>query len=325
MPDGHRLRGVSTLVDSAGRPVMQWIKSAEDREAREEALALALERLPERVPVCKTRVRPPAVADADLCAVYPVGDPHIGLLAWGAETGDDHDLKIAESDLCAAFDLLVSETPRCARGIVAFLGDNVHADDYDSRTRRSGHRLDTDSRYPRVLDVALRTSVYAVLAALRAHQNVDVDFTQGNHDDHTALFLQRGLHAYFRLEPRVRVNLDPARYHYYTHGRNLFGFYHGHEVKHERLPGEMATSKPEAWGLTDHRRWFVGHIHTSRVHEYPGCTVETFRTLAARDSFASEHAYRSERTLTRIVYHAEDGEVFRSTADIGRIRKWAQK
>lgn len=323
MPDGHRLKGVSTLVDANGKTVLQWIKTREDRIAREEAIALALERLPERVPTFKTKVRAPAVTDADLCAVYPVGDPHIGMLAWGPEAGEDHDLKIAEADLCAAFDLLVTETPSTELAIVAFLGDNVHADNLAGVTNRSNAKLDTDSRYEKVLDVALRTAIYSITAALARHRIVVAYFLQGNHDDITALFLRKGIGAYFRNEPRVLIDQTPGRFQYREFGKNLFGFYHGHDVKQDKLPAVMATDQAAAWGRTEHRKWFIGHFHSTQVYEHPGVTCEIFRTLAGKDSYHAENGYRSQRTLTRIVYHREDGELIRSTADIGRIRRWA--
>ncbi len=46
----------------------------------------------------------------------------------------------------------------------------------------------------------------------------------------------------------------------------------------------MAHDQREAWGLIHHT-----HIHHTRRLEYRGCTVESFRTLAARDARDAWH------------------------------------
>ena len=43
MPPAHKLRGISTLFDSKGEVVMEWVKTAEDREMKEELIASIIE------------------------------------------------------------------------------------------------------------------------------------------------------------------------------------------------------------------------------------------------------------------------------------------
>ncbi len=81
----------------------------------------------------------------------------------------------------------------------------------------------------------------------------------------------------------------------------------------------MACDRAEDWGQTKHRHWLCGHVHHSSVTEFPGVTVETFRTLAAADAYAAGHGYRAGRDMRAIVFHREHGEVERHRCDVGMI------
>ena len=81
----------------------------------------------------------------------------------------------------------------------------------------------------------------------------------------------------------------------------------------------MAADVPELWGATKHRMWFVGHVHHQDIKEYRGCTVEYFRTLAARDAWHAGQGYRAGRDMRLIVLHREHGEIERHRADLGML------
>lgn len=85
------------------------------------------------------------------------------------------------------------------------------------------------------------------------------------------------------------------------------------------LPLIMAADRKEDWGATMHRVWHCGHIHHKTAKEFPGCVVETHRTLAASDAWHAGKGYRSKRDLNAIVYHAEHGEIQRSRFDVGMM------
>jgi hypothetical protein len=320
-PHGHHVKGVSTLTkDAHGR--LTWIKTDRDKEAREAALRAALESLPESMPKRRRAVTPPKKsASADLLAAYPMGDPHVGLLAWGEETGGESwDLRKAEAVMGAAIDDLASHAPRTEEAIIVQLGDYYHSDNTAGVTARSGHSLDVDGRWARVLRVGVRVMVATIDAVLRAHQRVRVVNAIGNHDDHSSVFLSVGLDAYYRNEPRVEIDLSPAMHRYHRFGSVLLGITHGHTSKKSDLESIMACDRPEDWGETSHRHWLTGHVHHTTRQEYRGCVVETFRTLAPRDAWHAAEGYRSGRDMHRIVYHREHGEVARSLVSAGYLR-----
>jgi hypothetical protein len=82
----------------------------------------------------------------------------------------------------------------------------------------------------------------------------------------------------------------------------------------------MATDRAKDWGETKYRHWYCGHWHHLSRKEFPGCSVETFRTLAARDAWHSAHGYRAGRDMQLIVHHSQYGEIERHRADIAMVQ-----
>src|SRR5678816_865144 len=92
IPERHAVKGVSTLLDPEGNVIQQWIKTSavnDERAAWLEAVREIVAPLPRIEPLPA-----PDYRDSDLLAVFPVGDPHVGLLAWHEDAGENFDLKI---------------------------------------------------------------------------------------------------------------------------------------------------------------------------------------------------------------------------------------
>lgn len=317
IPEGHSLSGVSTYVGADGRVKGQWVKTRAVGESIEDQIARMTARLPEIVPVREGSIPFPALErDPDLLAVYPLGDPHVGLLAWGKESGDNFDLEIAERLMVGAVRDLVLRGPRASGALIVNLGDFFHFDNENQRTTHGDHSLDVDGRTARVLEIGLRIFVAMIDAALEHHDLVAVDCVAGNHDRYTSIMLALALRHYYRAEPRVTVPVDPASRHYWIHGRVLLGTTHGDRGRLEDLGAIMAAERPEDWGRARFRHWLCGHVHHSQTKDLRGVTVETFRTLAARDSWHAGQGYVAPRDLKRITYHRSYGEIERATVGI---------
>lgn len=321
-PGSHFVRGTSTLYDGDGNQRLQWVKTDARKDELIDNIREACEELAtEYVQAKAKRTKAPKHSDDDLLAVYPMGDPHIGMYAWAEETGEDFDLSVAEQDIQAAVSELTRAAPPASTAIVVNLGDFFHSDDQRNVTPRGGNQLDVDTRYAKVIRTGVRILVTVIDKALQRHQQVIVRNESGNHDPHSSLWLSIVLDAYYRNEPRVCVVLSPAPFWYYRHGSVLLGTTHGHGPKPKDLGGIMASDRPEDWGATQHRAWIHGHIHTTTRHEFPGCVVESFRTLAGKDFWHTQQGYRAGRDMNALVYHAEDGEVARHRVDITRVRR----
>ncbi len=319
VPPRHRIKGVSSYVDAEGNIKGQWIKTRSQESDAEFLARLAAETLAAIQPRTWS-IAPPDAHDAELLAVYPLGDPHIGLLAWAPETGDDWNLQLAEEMMVSAIRGLVLRGPRTTKAMIVNLGDFFHYDNAASRTTRGEHSLDVDSRSPKVLAVGLRIMVALIDAALEHHAAVTVDCRIGNHDAHTSLMLSLALAAHYRNEPRVTVPPTTTHRAYYEHGAVLLGTTHGDTAKGEDLASIMAAEQPKAWGRTRYRYWLCGHVHHLRRQEYRGVIVESFRTLAGRDSWHASQGYVSGRDMHRIVYHRDHGEVSREVVNVSALQ-----
>jgi hypothetical protein len=326
LPDGYRLRGTSTLYDSkTGEPKIQWVKSERDAERQHEIFMEVVKGMADELPRVEPRPEP-TDSHKDLMACYPVGDHHFGMLSWDKETGEDYDLDIAERLLTTATDFLVSSNPNCEYATIVFLGDFMHYDGFEPVTPTSRNQLDADSRFPKMVRVAVRSMRYMVDRALYKHKYVNVIVEIGNHDLSSSIFLMECLNAIYENEDRVTVDTSPKHYHYFTFGQCLVGTHHGHGTKMQNLPLIMAADQPDDWGKTKYRYWWTGHIHKSltqaatSAQDFSACSVESFRVLAAPDAWSHQKGYRPHRDMKSIILHKDHGEVVRSTVNPGMFQ-----
>src|SRR5579884_1843977 len=309
LPDATLARR-STLVDAEGNVLQRWEIEKPDLAARDAAwreIATALaEGLPRAEPIPA-----PAAVNSDLCACYPIGDHHMGMLAWKYETGDSYDLDIGERLIGAAMAHLVEVTPACNNGLVVFLGDFMHYDSFVAVTPTSKNPLDADGRFPKMVRAGIRSMRRVIEMAAARHFHVRVIVEIGNHDLASSIFLMECLHNIYENDPRISIDTSPRHFHYFSFGHVLVGTHHGHGVKAEQLPMIMATDQPEAWGAAKHRYWWTGHVHSRTAHDFRGFTVESFRILPPPDAWAANSGYRPIRDMKAIVLHREHGEVAR--------------
>lgn len=318
-PVGFSVKGVSTLYGNDGSVRGQWVKTAADRESQLAALFDAVQSIVEPFRGRSDAPRAPQHGDESLLAVYPMGDPHFGLFAWADECGEQFDLSTAEANLVAAVDKLVGLAPAAKQALVINLGDFFHTDNSSNRTARSGHALDVDGRWQQILAVGIRAMRRCVDRALEKHESVRVINAIGNHDDHSAIVLSLCLAGYYENNPRVTIDTSPSPFHWLRFGACLLGVTHGDSAKFADLPGIMAHDRAEDWGATKHRFWYCGHVHHDSLKEFPGVTVETFRTLAARDAWHHRSGYRSGRDMKLDILHRDHGRIARHIVGIDRI------
>lgn len=308
-PEGYELVGVSTLLDENDQPRGTWVKTKR-APVRPEDLAKVYKDALKLVQSGYRKAPPPVYATTDLLSVYPLGDPHIGMLAWPAESGKAWDLKIATEAHSTAVAQLVEHAPETKHAILANLGDLIHADGSKSKTF-AGTEVDTDGRYPKILRAACAMMIELAEQVLTKAERVHVVNVRGNHDTDVSIAVAEVLRAHFRNEPRVKIVSNAALHTYLRFGKNLFGFHHGDKTKAKDLPLLMAVDRPVAWGQTVHRRIYTGHVHHETTKEFPGCVVETFGTLASQDAWHAGQGYRSRQRAVMDVHHTTTGKVAR--------------
>lgn len=316
---GEVLKGSSTLYDQDGNVKIQWVKTDIEKQAMMDNIKELVEMYVEQLPKFKKKPYEVAFASEDLLAVYPLGDPHIGMKAYKDEAGDNWDLKTAQEVFCGVFDRLVKTAPSCKKAVIVNLGDYFHRDNVAGVTERHRHVLDTDGNYLMMVDTGIKIMLQMINSALEHHETVQVITIIGNHDDTGAMFLQAALKHMYEEEPRVEIGCTSSVFQYFEHGSTLFGVHHGHTCKADKLPLVMATDRPKEWGAATFRYWLTGHIHHDSRKEYSGCSVESFRTLAAKDTYAYSGGYRAGQDSKALVIHKKYGEIERHTINIAQV------
>lgn len=316
---GEVLKGSSTLYDEDGNIKLQWVKTDVEKEDQLDSLRELVDSLVEGLPKFDKVDYNTTYSDSELMAVYPLGDPHVGMKAYKDEAGDNWDLAKAQEAFCGVFDRLVKTAPNCKKAVIVNLGDYFHRDNTAGVTERNRHVLDTDGNYMMMVDTGLKIMIQMINSALEHHESVKVINILGNHDDTGAMFLQAALKHMYENEPRVDIGCTSSVFQYFQHGKCFFGVHHGHTCKTDKLPLVMATDRPKEWGSSDHRYWLTGHIHHDTRKEYSGCTVESFRTIAAKDAYAYAGGYRAGQDSKALVIHKEFGEVERHTINIAQV------
>lgn len=319
VPSGHVIKGVSSFVKD-GEIHGQWIKTRVDEQDNQAHVLNAIRNLAAEWPSIPDAEAPPSYADDDLLCVYPMGDPHIGMLACRPETGEEFNLSIAERNLFAAVDHLALLAPPASRAIIATVGDTFHSDGL-SNTTTAGTRVDVDSRTFKMIDVGVRTFRRVIQRALLRHREVEVKIAPGNHDALISIMLRVALQQFFENEPRVHVDPSPEDFLWYRFGANLLGINHGYRAKADALMQAMAVDRAQDWGETRHRRMYTGHVHHETTKEVPGCTVDTLNTLASSDDWHRRQGYRSTRHMRMDIIHREFGLINRHIVGIEQIAR----
>src|SRR6185312_6686086 len=155
VPDGFKVKGVSTYYDKDGKPGGQWVKSSADAERQLAMMREAIDAMTCDLPKLPAR-KAKGTYLPDLMTLYPIGDAHVGMRSWLDETGANWDLKIAERVQCGAMAELVAGAPATETAAVIDLGDWLHSDGLVAQTPRSGHPLDADGRYAKIIHIGIK-------------------------------------------------------------------------------------------------------------------------------------------------------------------------
>lgn len=309
---GYAPKGHSTLYKE-GQPILQWVKTTRDEQKIQEIIQASIEALKDEVPRVNKCIEPSSSAP-DLCNVITLTDCHVGMHSWGRQTGADWDLEIAEATLTAAFMHLVNAAPKADTCVVAQLGDYLHFDSLEPVTPTSKHLVDADSRYSKVIKVAVRTLRAICNMALVKHKNVVVVIAEGNHDMAGSVWLKQMFELLYENEPRLTVVDSEIPYYAHQHGSTMLAWHHGHLKNKNGLPLLFAAQYPKIWGDTTKRYIHTGHQHHVDEKEHAGAKVVQHPTMAARDAYAARGGWISERQMACISYHTAYGEVARTLA-----------
>jgi hypothetical protein len=311
VPEPFVVRGTSTLYKD-GVAKLSWVKTKLDDDRKAQIIREAFDAMADDLPRLKP-LQAPLTKHEQLCNLYTFTDCHVGMLANFKESGANWDLKIAEKLLTDIFEQMILSTPQAKVGFINQLGDFLHSDGMMPVTPTSGHILDQDGRFSKIVSTALRVLRKIVDLALMRHEKVIVLMAEGNHDMASSIWLRVMFKALYENEPRVEVIDSDLPYYYYQHGQTMLAFHHGHMSKNDSLPLLFAAQFPKVWGETTKRYCHTGHRHHVEEKEHSGMKIIQHATLSARDAYASRGGWLSEREASAITYHTKFGQVARNT------------
>ena len=258
---GQLLSGTASLYGANGEIKLQWVKTDVQKQALldsyTEAVDALLERLPYKPP---TKLSNSKHLVKDCLAVYPLGDVHLGMYANSTETDNVSNNKVIVDNHVKAVEYLVSQAPSTEEAFIVDVGDYHHSDNNENRTAKSKNALDVDGRFADILEIGMDLAIRLIDIALLKHKTVHWRSVLGNHNEHTAVFMNMYVKAYYRNEPRVVVHDRPSAVYYHQFGTVLLGLTHGHQIKPDKLGELMAVDCQSIWSSTKHRYWITGRL-----------------------------------------------------------------
>ena len=320
--EGFGLKGYSEFTKTEhGTPI--WLKTVKAEQDYWQAVKDAIEaREPKAVSIPAPRVQ--SFDGRDTVPWLNIGDAHIGMMAHEVEATANFDLKIAKREILqAAFDL-IDMAPDCERMVINDLGDGTHYENMKAETERSGHQLDYDGRFYKMIDCYLDVMEAIIEKALHKARTVDVIINQGNHsetNDYWAAMHFRRL--YSRLgSNRVNVLRNETPFIGYRMGKTFVLIHHGHKAKPETLRQVMSTDFAIDWGEASFRYIDGGHIHHFSAKELGGAEWCSFNNLAPVDKHAHDGGWRSKQAMTLVLRSRKYGDIGRYKMPIEKV--WDQ-
>ena len=305
-------------ANSLRRESRKEVRNEASSEAQAEIVAKALDGVIDRIDSKYEAKELPlnVISNSDLMTMYPYTDLHVGLLALKEVSGYDFDLKIAEQWVLASMEHLVQVSPNSETCLIAEMGDFLHAENDDNRTK-SGHSLDVDTRHSKIIEVAFNLMISLIEKALTKHKYVKFLSISGNHSENSSHYLKAVVKAYFRNEPRVQVIEDSRLHQYYQFGKVLLGYHHGHSTKSStKLVECMLEDNLPFISETKYRYWHIGHLHSNNkflAKEDAFCSIEIHKNLPPRDAWAAGAGFRGNiGQVKSITYHKDYGEIGRN-------------
>ena len=308
---GFKIKGVSTLYNASGEIKSQWVKTNIDAEEQHRMFLAAIEEMKQEIP--RYTNESTFEASNDLMNFITITDYHLGMIAWGKESGVDWNTDKAVEVFNNSINCMMERAPIAETTVLNLQGDFLHTDSIVPLTPSSGHVLDTDARFGLLIERCIAMIKISIEKLLTKSNKVILLIAEGNHDITSSQWLQALFNLYYENEPRVHVVVNPNPYYCILHGQTMLMVHHGHKMNVPTIANSAASLYPEEWGKSKYRYAHVGHRHHKEVKENYGIIVEQHQTLSARDAYSARGGWTSERGATIITYSPIDGEISRVT------------
>lgn len=244
-----------------------------------------------------------------------IPDHHFGKMAWSEESGEDYDLKIAETRYTNAVENLMSlvDNSKIEKIIFPIGNDMLNIDSRKNETF-AGTSQDSDSRFFKIVR-AVKNILIKTINSLSVVAPVDVIVISGNHDPESMFMIGEILDAFYHNNKNVNINNQAVQRKYYKYGKCGFQYTHGNEEKHGDLGLIFATEQSKLWADTEFRFCKLGHYHKNKkmtyisIDEHQGFQVQILPSLSGSDAWHASKGYNSKKQAKAFLYHKEGGQI----------------
>ncbi len=268
----------------------------------------------------KASARKPLKSDSDdILFELDIFDAHVGMYADEKETKDsDYNCDIAAKRMVDAAQGLANRASRPSKCVLVFGGDMMHSDNRRNQTEASGHVLDVDTRYHRVVEYLIKACRDVVEIASSVAAEVEIVVLEGNHSWHSEVWLAKVLDAYYSNCPNISVKAEPSPRKHLVWGENLLVWAHGDRIAAQKWPMIIAAEFAQQWGQTKWRHLKCGHIHHKKtiapvtIDEQSGLVVEFLEALCPTDAWHTGAGFvGSQKGASAFEYHKTRGLITR--------------
>lgn len=264
---------------------------------------------------------------SDVMVEISDGEPHLGKLAWGKETGHgDYDLNIATDRVRQSVATLLDRTAHHKPSKILYVlgNDYLHTDSRKNLTT-AGTPQDADSRHFKLFRAGWQLAAEQI-DLMRQVAPVEVVIVQGNHNEDSILHLGEVLGAWYRSCKDVTINNAPTHRKHISWGEVLLMFTHkpgakmsSSSAKKLDHPLLLAVEQPQLWASSTWREIHTGHEHHTQLEEKYGVRQRILPSLCEADAWHAEHGYvGSQMVAEAFVWSKSEGLIGTALYRAGR-------
>jgi len=290
---GAKLPSGTVVVEPLWQ-VKVWLKRRVP-DVTDLAIRNLIKDIPKWKPV-KPRKRLP---ESDFALEMALFDAHFGKLAWKKEVEQgDYDLDIAEQFYMESAEQNLTHAGNYPISKIFYIlgQDLMHVENYQGQTPIGGHKLDVDSRLPKVYTVAKRAVLRSIEMCLEVAP-VEVLWIPGNHDMHASFYLSEVVKERFRDDKFVTVDNSPPWRKARLWGNLLVAYTHDASRRTVSIVNMLPQFWPELWGKSKFREWHVGHKHKKEELKFHptltvgGVIIRQIPTLSTIDAWHYQEGF----------------------------------
>ncbi len=295
--------------------IQKWVREYPEQDFEKHFVDSLIRLIPAKPP----KINKEKKVKTNKCAVFAIGDPHIGLLIWDKQDGENYDTDKAVEIHKEVFSDLLSRIDFVDEIIIAPLGDVVESDNRYKITDKSKNTLDADF-YFKAVDATAKMLTFMIESASQKANSIRVYIPPGNHDWHSAQHISRYLAAYYKDWKNVFIDTEPTKQKFYRCGVNYFCFAHTDTEKADVLASYMIQRNGGIdYASSIFRMVFGGHTHNEMVIYKHGVRFERFNTLSPRNAWAAEMGFLSPREMHVLYFNKEKGQIGRDIRMVTKI------